>query len=108
MIQNPAIRRQIIEAMGKRLLQEQSLRNKLKAAETLAKLGHEDAVPYLLTALENVADEALFAKITCYIQMIIEAQPEAPAATAPKYDLRHSTIGNLADIVKGDQQVTEE
>ncbi|MEM8640571.1 MAG: HEAT repeat domain-containing protein [Cyanobacteria bacterium P01_G01_bin.54] len=104
MIQNPAIRKQIIETLGEILLQEQSLRNKINAAETLAKLGHEEAIPYLLAALENVSDENFFAAINHCIQMIIEAQPEAPANPAPKYDLRGAQIGNLADIVQGDQQ----
>lgn len=103
MIRNPAIRQQIIETMGTVLLQEQSLRNKINAAETLAKLGHEEAIPYLLAALDNAPDETFFAAINRCIQMIIEAQPEDPNPTAATYDLRGAQIGNLANTVQGDQ-----
>jgi hypothetical protein len=104
MITDPAIRKQLIQGMGARLLQDNSFRIKLRAAETLAKLGDQDGVPYLLAALENVSDEDFFYEITNFIQMIIAAKPEGSASTQTKYDLRGANIGNLADTVQRDQQ----
>ena len=104
MVENPAIRKQIVEAMGARLLQEESLRIKRKAAETLAKLGDEEAVPYLLAALEHESDEDFFCEIANFIQTIVEGEPQKARSEGPKYDLRGANIGNLADTVQRDQQ----
>ena len=100
---SPEYKKIVIDALCSTLLNDANTQIRAKAAESLGKIGYEEAIPALCNAwlLDNdinVRFEAADALVMIINVRSIKTMPETP-----KYDLHGANIGNLADSVQGNQ-----
>ncbi len=98
---NPENLRLVMATMCQSLLRDPSPTIRITAAETLGKLGSEDAIPYLCQAWRQ--DDDINVRLAAANAIVQISTPQHPMSDAPKFDLRGAQIGNLADTVQGDQ-----
>ena len=98
---NPENLRLVMATMCRSLLRDSSPTIRIIAAETLGKLGNEDAIPYLCQAWRQ--DDDINVRLAAANAIVQISKPQQPMSDAPKFDLRGAQIGNLADTVQGDQ-----
>ena len=98
---NPENLRLVMATMCRSLLRDPSSTIRIIAAETLGKLGNEDAIPYLCQAWRQ--DDDINVRLAAANAIVQISKPQQPMSDAPKFDLRGAQIGNLADTVQGDQ-----
>ncbi|CCI00763.1 HEAT repeat domain-containing protein [Microcystis aeruginosa] len=94
----------IIITLAKRLFTDKNPSIRIKAAQSLAKLATEKAIPTLCQALEIEAYLNVSFAIMDAIIIISNLQSFNPMSETPKYDLRGANIANFADTVQGDQK----
>ena len=97
----------IIPTLAKRLFEDENLMIRAKAAQSLGKLGSEQAIPPLCQALENEKDPTVVCAIMDAIILINNLRSAQTMSEAPKYDLRGAKIANLAETVQGDQKAVQ-
>jgi len=97
----------IIRTLAKRLFTDKNSIIRIKAAQSLAKLATEKAIPTLCQALEIEADLNVSFAIMDAIILISNLQSSNPMSETSKYDLRGANIANFADTVQGDQKAVQ-
>lgn len=100
----------IIRTLAKRLFTDKNPSIRIKAAQSLAKLATEKAIPALCQALEieaNLADLNVSFAIMDAIILISDLESSNLMSETPKYDLRGANIANFADTVQGDQKAVQ-
>jgi hypothetical protein len=97
----------IIRTLAKRLFTDNNPSIRIKAAQSLAKLATEKAIPTLCQALEIEADLNVSFAIMDAIILISNLQSSNPMSETSKYDLRGANIANFADTVQGDQKAVQ-
>ncbi len=75
MVYNPDRKSLAISALGKAMLSDSSLRVRLTAIESLAKIRDEAAIPYLIKALDD-PDPQIRERITEALGIIYSSMPE--------------------------------
>ena len=98
---SPENLRLVMATMCRSLLRDPSPTIRIIAAETLGKLGNEDAISYLCQAWRQ--DDDINVRLAAANAIVQISKPQQPMSDAPKFDLRGAQIGNLADTVQGDQ-----
>jgi 2C-methyl-D-erythritol 2,4-cyclodiphosphate synthase len=93
----------VVDALCKILLDDANPQVRVKAAESLGKLGYEDAIPALCEAW--LQDKDINVRFQAADALVIIINPESikTMSETPKYDFRGSNIGNFADKVEGNQ-----
>lgn len=104
----PEFLRLAVDTLSRILLNDKNPQLRIKAAESLGKLSHEDAIPALCEALQR--DENINVRLQAADALVAIVNPESlqseslkPMSETPKFDLRGANIGNLADTVQGNQ-----
>ncbi|WP_287735287.1 HEAT repeat domain-containing protein [Microcystis sp. M113S1] len=97
----------IIRTLAKRLFTDKNSIIRIKAAQSLAKLATEKAIPTLCQALEIEADLNVSFAIMDAIIIISNLQSSNLMSETSKYDLRGANIANFADTVQGDQKAVQ-
>jgi 2C-methyl-D-erythritol 2,4-cyclodiphosphate synthase len=100
---SPEYRKIVINALCSTLRDDANPQIRAKAAESLGKIGYEEAIPALCNAWLQDEDINVRFKAVDALVIIINSKSIKTMSETPKYDLRGANIGNLADSVQGNQ-----
>ena len=106
MVGNPDRKAVAISALGKAALSDPSLRVRLKAIASLAKIRDEAAIPYLIQALDD-PDPHIRERVAEALGIICDPMSEVPKSQNFNF---HAPVGNVnaGDVtVQGDQVGTQ-
>ena len=98
----------ILQTLTTRLFTDSNSIIRIKAAQALAKLASEKAIPPLCQALDSEDNLDVASEIMDAIIILSKNLTSlSTMSETPKYDLRGANIGNFAETVQGDQKVIQ-
>ena len=98
----------ILQTLTTRLFTDSNSIIRIKAAQSLAKLASEKAIPPLCQALDSEDNLDVASEIMDAIIILSKNLTSlSTMSKTPKYDLRGANIGNFAETVQGDQKTVQ-